>query len=217
MSTALEMAPAEASLETKRILIADDHRLMCEVIASDLERVGDFAVDWCLSAEELQKTHSRTAYDLVLLDTRLPDPISVGFVKKVVAQAGDAPLLLLAESTQKEFLTSSIFEGAAGVVKKNVTQDVFMNIVAMVLAGGRYVPAHIFSEKNECVDADTGLSGEEQFILARAAEGYPDKAISLEMGVKISYVKYVMLKARAKLNARNRCHAVMIARELGVI
>ncbi|WP_273523533.1 response regulator transcription factor [Rhodosalinus sediminis] len=217
MSTALAAAPTETSFEAKRVLVADDHQLMCEVIAYDLERTGDFDVDLCTSADELQKKLGVAAYDLVLLDTRFPDPISVGFVKQVVAKVGNASVLLLAEHAYKEFATACLSEGAAGIVEKNVSQEVLMKVIGIVSAGGRYVPAHTFSHKNECVNAETGLTSEEQFILARVAEGYSDKALSLEMHVKISHVKNAVLKARSKLNARNRCHAVMIARELEII
>ena len=208
---------AAKPLGVKRVLVADDHRLTCETIASTLESAGGFDVDWCFTADRLQGKLDSEAYDLVLLDTRLPDPIGIGFVKQVVTKVGDTPLLLLSEQAHKEFLTSAIDAGAAGVVEKTASVEVFKNVITIVLAGGQYVPARLVTERSECVDAETGLTSEEQIILAGAAEGYSDKMISLETNFKISHVKNKFLTARAKLNARNRAHAVMIAHERGII
>jgi len=201
----------------KRVLVADDHRLTCETIGSTLDSIGGFEIDWCFTADRLQAKVDSETYDLVLLDTRFPDPIGLGFVKQVLSKLGDTPLLLLSEQAHKDFLTSAIADGAAGVVEKTCSTAVFHNVLTIVLAGGQYVPARLVTAKNHCIDPETGLTSEEQIILACAAEGYSDKMISLETNFKISHVKNKLLTARAKLNARNRAHAVMIAHERGII
>lgn len=217
MSPTVISDPAAASVGAKRVLVVDDHRLACEAIASALEADCGYDVDWVVEAGHLLEKLGGGDYDLILLDTRLPDPIGMGLVRQVLGKAGDAPLLLLVEQARRQFWISASFEGAAGMIEKKSALQVLINVVEIVMAGGEYVPAHIVGERDDYVDAEAKICREEQNVLACASEGYSDKEISIDTQLKISQVKNLFLNVRAKLCARNRTHAVMIAQERGII
>ena len=209
--------PTPVSPATKRVLVVDDHQLICEGIAEALDEVGGFDVDWTLKADHLREKIDTHDYDLVILDTRLPDPVNVAYVEQVVAQLGAAPLLLLAETVHAEFLDSVLEVGAAGVIEKNVKFSVFINVISLVLAGGQYMPRSAVGADAKAPASGMKISRQEQAVLRLAAEGFSDKLISFETNLKISQVKSAFVKLRMKLEARNRTHAVMIARQCGII
>ena len=209
--------PTSVSPATKRVLVVDDHQLICEGIAEALDEVGGFDVDWTLKADHLREKIDTHDYDLVILDTRLPDPVNVAYVEQVVAQLGAAPLLLLAETVHAEFLDSVLEVGAAGVIEKNVKFSVFINVISLVLAGGQYMPRSAVGADAKAPASGMKISRQEQAVLRLAAEGFSDKLISFETNLKISQVKSAFVKLRMKLEARNRTHAVMIAAQFGII
>lgn len=59
------------------------------------------------------------------------------------------------------------------------------------------------------------LTPRERQLIAYAADGYPDLLIADELGLDYGTVRTAMRRARQRLGARNRAHAVAIAYRTG--
>ncbi|MDX5403089.1 MAG: LuxR C-terminal-related transcriptional regulator, partial [Rhodobacterales bacterium] len=57
----------------------------------------------------------------------------------------------------------------------------------------------------------------ELFILRLAAEGFTNKQIANDINQNETAIKMYMRSICSKLNARNRAHAAMIGRDLGLL
>jgi CheY-like chemotaxis protein len=57
---------------TKKILIIDDEKGICDVVKQGLEKLGDFKVSVAMNGEEGIRTAKKSRPDLILLDIRMP-------------------------------------------------------------------------------------------------------------------------------------------------
>jgi DNA-binding CsgD family transcriptional regulator len=61
------------------------------------------------------------------------------------------------------------------------------------------------------------LTRREEAVLNHIAEGETDEEIAERLGIKLTSVRYYFEGAQAKLNAKNRTHAVVLAMQRGLI
>ncbi|MEM1076709.1 MAG: response regulator, partial [Pseudomonadota bacterium] len=79
-----------------RVLLADDHDLVLETIASFLKSEGGFDVETCGSLEDAcQKIGNDIAYDLVLLDYTMPGMNGLEGMKKAIEVSFGRPVALM--------------------------------------------------------------------------------------------------------------------------
>lgn len=74
-----------------RVLLADDHDLVLETLATFLRTEGDFEVETCGSLDAaVEKIGNDIAYDLVLLDYTMPGMNGLDGMKKAIDEIGRA-------------------------------------------------------------------------------------------------------------------------------
>ena len=85
-----------ASGETVRVLLADDHRLFREGVASLLERAEDIElVGEAATGEEAVRLADELLADVVLMDLRMPRLDGVGAIARIVADQPEVRVLVL--------------------------------------------------------------------------------------------------------------------------
>jgi two-component system nitrate/nitrite response regulator NarP len=200
-----------------KTLILDNDRLTGELLSLTLHHERGHDVDFVFELNDLMAHMSHGGYDLILMDVRLPEPISLPQLQVAAERAGNAKIVLLAEHVHKNFVKEALIVGAHGVVLKSMSMNAFLNAIDMVLSGTPFAPVQPSAKCDAVYDLRTGLTRDEAIVLGAAAEGFSDKQIAIETNYKVSRVKHLLREARMKLSARNRTHAVMIARELGAL
>ena len=176
---------------------------------ADVECVG--------AVKDLKKRLDKEAYDLLILDTRMPEPLSVAFVEKLLTMIGGARLFLLFDEPREEFQKEALAAGVSGAAPKTMALDRFLAAVDLVISGQKFAPAQTCVDCTTDLEVDMNVSKQEQIVLQLAARGYSDKEIAADTNYKIARVKYLFMSARAKLCARDRTQAVMKARGHGII
>ena len=121
-----------------RVLIADDQALvrsgfrMILEARPDLEVVGE-AED---GVQALELTW-RLLPDVVLMDIRMPELDGIEVTRRVLAQAGDAPVrvLMLTTFDINEYVYDALRAGASGFLLKDVPPEQLVAAVHVVAAG----------------------------------------------------------------------------------
>src|SRR5438067_568328 len=124
----------------KRLLIADDHGLMREVMACFLEAAPDLeVVAEAADGREAVALAVSCQPDVVLMDISMPQMNGLEATRQIVAQVPGAKVLVITASRNEGMLQQLLDCGAAGFVLKTGDTDELLVAVRAVLQGKRYV------------------------------------------------------------------------------
>ena len=208
----------DASLDhVTRVLLADDHRLIGEAVATLLSNTERFSVD---TAETFDETLSCLAddgpYDIVMLDLRMPGLVGLDGVRQVVEQAGKGQVVLFSANADRHILTKSIELGVRGLIPKTMPLQSLVSVLRLIESGQMFVPADTLEEKPAAGERDK-LTDVELHVLRLAAAGLTNKHIANDMDQSETTIKMHMRTICRKLGARNRAHAAVIGRDMALI
>ncbi len=202
------------------ILIADDHDLVREAIANYLESQGGMAVDLACDLDEaIVCIDGRIGgYDVVLLDYGMPGMNGLeGLQKAINAQPGN-PIALISGVASRSVAEEALAVGAAGFVPKTLGMKSMLNAVRFMAAGEQYAPAKWMTQSDDdnVSELAARLSERERQVLERLCRGGSNKEIARELDLQEVTIKLHVKTLCRKLQARNRTHAAMIARDEGL-
>ncbi len=105
-----------ALLHRSRILIVDDDEDMSEIIRIHFQHEGYTHIDSVTSGEAALKrineaVRTKTPYDLVLLDLRLPGDTSGKDVYKTICQSIDVPIVVISAVSDREAIIEALRSG----------------------------------------------------------------------------------------------------------
>lgn len=182
----------------------------------------------CLRTEdELQiVAESDTATDYVALCAlHMPDVVLlghagqsdvVGVVKDVLQACSNSQLLVLSATGGDALVRKVMAVGAKGFILQDSSPRELATAIRVVARGMRYLDCTTAMEITlRCADED--LRVKEVEILSRVAAGMGNKQIAVELSTTEGTVKNHVKRILAKLDARDRTHAVMIAMRRGFL
>ena len=199
-----------------RILLADDHDLVRETIAAFLSSEGFEAVHGTGSLDEAIAAYkTKGPFDLVLLDLNMPGMGGLDGLEAMIALAGDVPVAIISGAAQPEKIQAVIAAGARGFLPKTMSARSISAAIRFMAEGEIYMP---FALMQQASDPDGfGLKPREREVLRGLAEGLSNKEIAIKLDLQEVTVKLHVKTLSRKLNARNRTHAAMIARDNNLI
>lgn len=213
------------------VLLVDDQTLVRSGIRGLLElsvdiRVVAEAVDAASAMQALQQR----AYDIMLLDNRMPGETGVELLERMRTQCIAVPTIMLTTFDDDESLLRSLRAGAKGYLLKDISFERLCKAIRQVATGGTmFRPA--LSERverslaNERVDhtETRPLEGLEHLtrreieILALMAGGLSNREIADSLGASEGTIKNHVSNVLAKLGVRDRVRAVLKAIDRGYI
>jgi two-component system nitrate/nitrite response regulator NarL len=200
-----------------RILIADDHELLRDVLRSYLEAADEFTVTTAADLPEaLAAIAEQARFDLVLLDYAMPGMNGFGGLAAAIAAAPGTPVALMSGLAPAGVPERVLAGGGAGYLPKTLAARSVVNAIRFMAAGEIYVPIEMARAPSGAGSDGTCLSQREREVLKGLCAGDANKEIARTLGLREPTIKlHVKLLCR-KLGARNRTHAAMIARERGL-
>ena len=112
-------------------------------------------------------------------------------------------------------LAAALALGAAGFVPKTMGAKSMVFAVKFMIAGEKFAPFEfLFKDKAE---NPFGLSGREKEVLIGICAGKSNKEIARDLELQEVTVKMHVRSLTAKMAAKNRTHAAMIARESHIV
>jgi DNA-binding NarL/FixJ family response regulator len=199
-----------------RILVADDHELLRDVLRSYLEAEGGFEVETVADLPQaLAAIATSPPFDLVLLDYAMPGMNGFGGLAQAVGMNGGRPVALMSGLAPAGVPEQVLACGASGYLPKTLPARSVVNAIRFMSAGETYVPFQLARPAPADGEGDSRLSPRERQVLSGLCAGHANKEIARELDLREPTVKLHVKLICRKLGARNRTHAAMIARERG--
>ena len=206
-------------------LICDDHTMVRGAIASAIAgrwpaasviEAGDFPTSWDLAGQKP---------DLILTDLDMPGADPVAGVSELMRVCGGAPVIVVTGSHDDALLLDLLAMGVAGFVSKTGEMEIMLAAIALVLAGGRYLPprvAELLGTPRAYAPASSRaavqrLTDRQRSVLKLVANGDSNKQIAIALGLSPATVKTHVAQVLATINATNRTDAAVKARQAGLI
>ena len=197
-----------------RILIADDHDLVREMMAAYLERdCGMKATQSASFDEAMAQITGNGPFELVLLDYRMPGMKGLEGLRAALAASGGNAVALISGSADKNVAEEGLAAGAAGFLPKTMSARSMTNAVKFMVMGETYVPVDFMTAKEADNPAVSHLTPRERQVLEGISKGKSNKEIALDHDIQEVTVKLHVKTLCRKMGAKNRTQAAMMARD----
>jgi len=192
-----------------RILVADDHDLVRETVAAYLQAEGFADVRLASDVDgALALVAATGAFDLILVDYDMPGMAGLAGLGRLIAANSGRPVALISGGMSTELAEAALEMGAAGFVPKTLGSRSMVAAVKAMVAGGVFSPLSLIKKGPESL-----LSPRELDVLRGICAGKSNKEIARDYGLQEVTVKLHVKTMSRKLEAKNRTHAAMIARD----
>ncbi|WP_333712801.1 response regulator transcription factor [Yoonia sp.] len=197
---------------TTRILLADDHDLVRDTLASFMQAQGECDVTAVSSVDAaLDVMGTDGAFDLILLDYNMPGMNGLQGLSRTISAGGDTPVALLSGDASATVVDQAIAAGAAGFVPKTLGASSMIAAIRLMMLGEVFVPFN-YTQQTTAASIE-GLTPRETQVLKALAAGMANKEIARQLELQEVTVKLHVKTLLRKLGAKNRTQAAMIARD----
>ena len=205
-----------------RVLLADDHALFRDGVASLLTAWGHEVVGQASDGDSAVELALRLRPDLVLMDVGMPGGGGMEATRRIAAAAPDVAIVMLTASEDVDDLFAAIKAGARGYLLKNLESIELRGMLEAVARGEAAVTpaiaARMLTElaRPDAPAADPGrrdpdrLTDRELDVLRLIVDGLRNKEVAGELGISENTVKFHLRNILDKLHAQSR--AEMVAR-----
>jgi DNA-binding NarL/FixJ family response regulator len=206
-----------------RFIIADDHPLYLEAVETQVKRSSAGAdVRTATTVDGVITLLLQAPADLIMLDYSMPGMNGVEGLRRVIAQAADAPVVVMSGVANRENVIECINAGAKGYIPKTLEGFMFSAAISLVAGGATYVPTEFVMAGTEppapppSPAADAFYSERELAMLGMVIAGAPNKVIARKFGVQEVTVKYHLSRLYRRMGVSNRAQAVAVAVHAGI-
>jgi DNA-binding NarL/FixJ family response regulator len=210
-----------------RILLVDDQQLIRLGFRMVLEAESDMAVVGEASdGEEAVRAADRLAPDVVLMDVRMPNLDGIAATERIVAAHPAAGILILTTFDLDEYAFAALRAGAGGFLLKDAQGPELVAAVRAVHRGDAALAPRVTRRVIELVGGLPTeqappavleqLTDREREVFLAMARGLTNAEIADALFLSESTVKTHVGRVLAKLQARDRVHAVILAHRWGL-
>ncbi len=213
-----------------RVLLADDQALVRGGFASilagqpDMEVVGEAA-----DGAEAVELAGTTRPDVVVMDIRMPRLDGIAATRLLLERhESPARVLMLTTFNQEAYVYDALRAGASGFLLKSSPPRELAGAIRTVAAGEALLAPEITRAMIEdfvqrprpgaaTPDLLTALTPRELEVLGLIARGRSNGEIAADLFLSEPTVKTHVTRILAKLQLRDRVHAVVLAYECGLV
>lgn len=211
-----------------KVIIVDDQPLVRSGIAFIISTEAGMSVVTEASNGELGLQAAKTWNpDIVLMDIRMPVMDGITATRHL-HEADGPPVLILTTFDDDDVLWGSLQAGAAGFLLKDTPADDLVAAIRTVARGGAWLDPRVTPRVLQAVrgsnrmshDAVKGienLSERERQVLTLVASGASNPEIARSLYLSERTVKGHISNIFAKLGARDRAAAIILAYEAGLV
>ncbi|MEJ2728233.1 MAG: response regulator transcription factor [Deltaproteobacteria bacterium] len=214
--------------KTKRIIIAEDHRLFREGIRALLEANPDFEIV-CEAANGLEAIRCVRKHraDLIILDLSMPKLGGISAIKEIKRQFPGLKILVLTIHQSDQYVLETFEAGADGYCLKDAGRNELRMAVDSVLSGNTYLSPGIsekvmegYIEGRKKLKTKTTwdtITQREREVLKLLGEGYQNKEIAELLHISVKTVEKHRANIMGKLDLHNAAALTAYAIEKGLV
>lgn len=211
-----------------RVLIADDQRLLREGLATLLALTADIRIVAQASngneAVSLAKQHQP---DVILMDIQMPHHDGVTATQAIRSALPHTQVIMLTTFADDEYLFAALRAGACGYLLKDIPSEQLADAVRAAHRGespitptmARKLVNRVNQQPRALAASEwvEPLSDREIEVLNLIAQGLSNKEIAEQLVIAEGTAKNHVSNILSKLDAKDRAHAVMRGKELGML
>lgn len=209
----------EERMKKKRVLLADDHKIVVEglksLLAEEYELVGTAA-----DGHEMLAMVEKWQPDVVVADISMPLLNGVDALRKLRAANNPVKVVFLTMHPDAVYVSRALEAGASGYVLKHSAPDELVTAIEAAMRGERFVSPALRSEALEAALVTNGrldLTGRQREVLQLLAEGKSAKEIGALLGISPRTVETHKYKMMDELGVKTSAQLVQVAIRQGLV
>ncbi len=215
-----EMREAAKEAITK-VLLADDHAILREGLASLIEKQGDIVVvGEAENGEECLEKAAALLPDVVVMDIKLPGMSGIEACRLVKSSYPEIRVIILSMYEDYEYVNRALLADADGYLLKKVVGSELVNAIRKAGRGEKVFSPQVLEMIVSSLREDTrvrekegpmdSLSSREYDVLSLMSEGMSNKEIASSLLVSPKTVEKIISGIYRKLGVSSRTAAVKI-------
>jgi DNA-binding NarL/FixJ family response regulator len=192
------------------LVLVEQHEALRDGLAVLLERRGFSILGCATTAACGEEMIAQSRPDLAVVGVDLPDERGTELVRRLNEKANGTKFVIYTGLTDPDVLEAAYRSGARALIAKPSGLSVLVEALRKVWAGGRYFDPR-FSLRSGNGSGPKALSARESEILGLLAGGLTGEEIAQRLVLSPETVRTHVRNAMAKLEARTRTEAVVIA------
>ena len=191
------LKPTKPSMGKKTVLIADDHPLVVEGIASLLRPGFEVLGSFC-NGRDLVANAERIRPDIITLDIGMPGLNGIEAADRLKKACPNTLLVCVTQQNDVEYLLAAVRAGMVGFVSKQDVPGELVDALKTVLQGHLYVTPSLRRAFEQLIGEHSGrlkgtgspLTARQREVLQLIAEGKSSKEIAAALNVSTKTVEF---------------------------
>ena len=214
-----------------RVMVVDDQQMFRVGLRAILQAQDDVeVVGEAANGAEAVVMAIRLRPDVILMDVRMPELDGIEATRRITAAPAESPVrvVMLTTFDIDDYVFDALRAGASGFLLKDAGAEDLIAAVRTIAAGDallaprvtrHLVEAFIAAPRPAAPAADvlTVLTDRERDVFVLMARGRSNGEIGRELFIAEQTVKTHVGRVLAKLQLRDRVHAVVLAYESGLV
>jgi DNA-binding NarL/FixJ family response regulator len=200
-----------------RVLCVEDHPVFREGLATVIASQADMRlIGFAANGVEAVAEFRRYQPDVTLMDLQLPGSNGTDVLIAIRGEFPRARIVILTTSDSDGEIQRAMRAGASGYLLKSMPKDDLLAVIRAVHSGRRHVPAGVAARLAEHL-GEEDLTARELEVLSLIRDGHRNKQIADQLAIAETTVNFHVKNLVAKLQAKDRTHAVTIALRRGLL
>ena len=177
-------------MNSVKIVLADDHKMMREGLSSLLNQQGDISVvGQATNGREAVQLAEKLGPDVVVMDVSMPDLNGIDATRQIISRTPATKVIALSMHSDRQFVAEMFRAGASGYLLKDSAFEELASAIRTVARDETYIAPKIggFRIDDYTSNANSGrmvspkLTEREREVLQMLAEGKGTKEIAAEL------------------------------------
>jgi two-component system response regulator NreC len=201
-----------------RVLLVDDHTVVRQGLRKILESSPDIEVVGEVGDGAAAVTAAATlGPTVVLMDVRMEHLNGIEATRQILAAQPEVRVLILSMYDNEQFVRQSIEAGAKGYLLKDVDDEVLVEAVLAVSAGGTYFSSTFEGNLGGSGSSLDALTPKEREVLRLIGEGLNNRTIAERLSLSIHTVETHRKHVMEKLDLHSTVDLVRYAVRVGLV
>ncbi|HBS11802.1 MAG TPA: DNA-binding response regulator [Flavobacteriaceae bacterium] len=214
------------TLQTKRLIVVDDHKMFLDGLLSIIANDSDFQIVMTAnSGENVIKFVDNTKgenIDLIITDISMPDVTGIELNKHIKSNYPNIKTLVVSMLHDSKTIHTLTEDNVDGYVPKNAEKTELLLAIKTILKGEKYFSesikqAYMNSMFNKEKDVITALTNREKEVLKLIAEEFTTQEIADQLFLSKHTIEGYRKNLISKLEVRNLAGLTKYAIKLGLL